>query len=218
MNEFSALELKLNYPETEYELVNVTLPKAMKKSGQLKINPTLEELMANDDDLLVTAENGVIRVVYVTTQYYDVAANDVLIILGFRPLNNISPGMFDPDLSGTGIMANRYAEAYEDAYLLMPKIFIQGDMTDAGFRFTAFPNPFFSEATLTYNLPENGSVKLMVYNSIGELVGELVNEPQVSGKHMIDFPSNGLPRGMYTFKLEFSGQHSSKCLTLKMMH
>ncbi|HNW88844.1 MAG TPA: T9SS type A sorting domain-containing protein [Bacteroidales bacterium] len=218
MNEFSALGLELSYPGTKYKLVSASMPKTANKNGLIKINPALEDIIADDNDLLVTEADGIIRVVYATTNHFDVAANDELIRLGFHSLSDADRGELDFNLSGTGLIANQYGEINGEAYLSMPRIFVQGNDTEAGFDFAGYPNPFSGDATLTYTIPENGTVKLKVYNAIGELVNELVNESQISGKHSAVFSPNGLSAGMYTFKLEFTGTEKSKCMVLKMIH
>ncbi|HNX88442.1 MAG TPA: kelch repeat-containing protein [Paludibacteraceae bacterium] len=218
MNELSAVGLELSYPSDKYKLVSASMSNTGKKSDAIKINPTLEEIIAANNDLLVTDVDGVIRVVYATTYHFEIAANVELISLGFRSLNNPGRGELDFNLSGTGMIANQYGEINEDAYLTMPKIFVQGDDMEAGFEFAGNPNPFSGDATLTYNIPENGTVKLSVYNAIGELVTLLVNESQSSGTHSAVFSPLNLPAGMYTFKLEFTGSNKSKCLVLKMIH
>jgi len=218
MNEFSALGLELSYPVAEYKLVSAYMPKAVNKNGTVKINPTLEEIIADNNDLLVTDIDGIIRVVFATTDHFDVTSEDEIIRLGFQSLNKLDQGELEFNLSGTGVIANQYGQENDETYLLMPKIFVQGNDADAGFEFAGYPNPFNGDATLTYNIPENGTVKLNVYNAIGELVSELVNETQISGKHSVNYLPQDLPAGMYTFKLEFTGPDKSKCMVLKMVH
>ncbi|HOY32346.1 MAG TPA: choice-of-anchor J domain-containing protein [Bacteroidales bacterium] len=215
MNEFSALGLELNYPHKDFRLVSASMPKTGNKNMN-KINPTLEEIIAEDNDLLVTDENGVIRVVFATTNHFDVASDDEMIILGFISNKTMNSGELDFSLSGTGVIGNQYGEENTDAYLTMPKIFVQNN-NDGDLEFSAYPNPFGREATLTYNLPENGTVKIKVYNTIGELVTELVNESQAAGKHTFEFPAGKLSGGMFTFKLEFTGTDVSKCQILKLI-
>ncbi len=218
INEFSALGLELNYPADKFKLVSANMPNTVKKCGPVKINPAFEEILTDDNDLLVTDQKGVIRVVYATTSNYDVDANDEMISLGFRSLQNLERGALEFDLQGTGLIADQYGMTNNDAYLFMPKIFVQGEDTEPGFEFLAYPNPFSDNATLTYTLPEDGTVKLNVFNAIGELVSTLVSESQLSGKHLAEFSSENLAAGMYTFKLEFTGSNKSKCMVLKMIH
>ncbi|HOY31521.1 MAG TPA: YCF48-related protein [Bacteroidales bacterium] len=218
MKDFSALGLELNYPDKDFMLVNVFMPKTSSKNGQVKINPSMEEIIADDNDLLVTDEDGVIRVVFATTNHFNVAANDELVTLGFRSVNDLVQGEVEFTLSGSGVIGDMYGEENDDAFLLMPKIFVQGDNNDPEFEFAGYPNPFSDDATLTYKIPENGTVKLKVYNAIGELVSEVINEAQTSGKHSVMFSQKDQPAGMYTFKLEFTGLNKSKCLILKLIH
>ena len=186
--------------------------------GTVKINPTFDEILTTDNELLVTDSNGVIRVVYATTNHYDVVVNDEMIVLGFRSLKDLEQGALEFDLSGTGVMANQYGEENDQAYLIMPKVLVQDNSADQGFEFSGYPNPFNGEASITYNLPENGLVTLKVYNAIGELVSTLVNETQEIGNHSVVFAQKNLSSGMYTFKLEFTAQGKSKCMIMKLIH
>lgn len=218
MADFSALGLELNYPDKDYKLVSAYLPKAHDKTRNIKINPGLEETIINHNDLLVTDENGVIRVVYATTNHFNVEANDEMIILGFRPLKNLTPGEIDFKLSGTGLIANQYGEENDDAFLTMPKILVQDNKAEAGFELAGYPNPFNGDATLTYNIPEAGTVKIKVYDATGRMVSELLNETQQGGKYSVKYSPENLPQGIYTFKLEFTGSENSQYLNLKMIH
>ncbi len=217
-NDLSALGLEISYPASEYKLVSAYMPGVGKNISATTINPTLDEIIANDNDLLVTDEDGIIRVVYATTSHFDVAAGDKVLVLGFRPLKPLVSGELEFNLSGTGVIADMYGNENEDAFLVMPKIFVQDDNMEAGFEFSGYPNPFSGNATLSYSLPENGSVKIEVFNAIGELVSVPVNEMQAQGKHTAEFASDGLPAGMYTFRLEFTGTEISKSMVLKLVH
>ncbi len=214
-DDFSTMGLELSYPQG-FRLVSAYMPRADHKNGTVKINPTLDEIIAENDDLLVTDENNIVRVVYATINSYNVAANDELIRLGFRSDSEMKTGEQDFNLSGTGVIANKFGEESGN-YLVMPKVFIQGNNTDAGFEFTGYPNPVKDEVTIAYNLPEAGSAELKVYNSIGELVDVVVNRYETKGSHTVLLNTKGLPTGIYTFRLEFIGKETSKSLVLKMI-
>jgi len=216
MNEFSALGLELNYPEG-YKLVSAYMPVVVNKSGSIKINPTLEEVISSDNDLLVTDDGRVIRVVYATTSYFDVAAGDVMIVLGFRALNQQDWDKPEFTLSGTGVIGNQFGEVNDDTYLIMPRVLIQGSTDNSGFEFTGYPNPFSGDATLTYNIPENGTVTIRVFNALGELVTVLINEAQPCGRHTVEFSGKDFPAGIYSVKLEFEGLQNSGHEVLKMI-
>jgi len=218
MNDFSALGLELNYPDETFSLVSASMSKESNKNGFVKINQTLEEIIAEDNDLLVTDEDGVIRVVFATTDHFDVAANDEIIRLGFRSYKSTTQGALDFELSGTGVMGDQYGQENEDAYLLMPRVFVQGNNTEPGFEFTGYPNPFDGDAILTYSIPADGMVKMDVYNVIGELVQEIINETRNGGRHEVVFLPGSLPAGMYTFRLEYTGTDKTQNKTIRLIH
>jgi len=219
MSDFSALQLELNYPDAEYELVSANIPGAGDKSTQLKINPSLDEIIADNTDLLVTDEDGVIRVLYATTQAFDVSAGDEIIRLGFRPRKQADAGYHDMFPEGTGLIANQYGEEDDDVFLVMPKIFIQDSPSrpDYGLGVTAYPNPFNDEVVLKYDLPGDGTVLINVYNLLGEKIAEAVHEDQAGGRHSVVFSQRHLPSGLYTFKIEYTISGKSKCEVLKMV-
>jgi len=218
INEFSALGLELNYPDKNFRLVGAYMPITSNKDDIIKINPTLEEIIADDNDLLVTDEDGVIRVVFATTKHFDLAANEEIIRLIFRSPQAPEPGELDFKLSGTGVIGNKYGEENQDAYLIMPKIYVQETNSEPGFKLAGYPNPFNDEVTLSYYLPENGTVKVSIFNAIGELLSEPVSELQDSGNHNLIIRQKDLPSGMYTFRMEFTGADRSKCMVLKLIH
>ena len=72
--------------------------------------------------------------------------------------------------------------------------------------FNNYPNPFNPSTIISYNLPVDAFVTLKVYNSIGEMVAEVINEFQTVGYHQQNFnsSSNGisLPSGIYFAELK----------------
>ncbi len=219
MKDFSALGLELKYPAGNYDLVNAFMPGNTNKNSAVKINPSLDEIITNDNDLLVTDEGGIIRVVYATTNHYDVDANDEIIRLVFRAHSNkFQNGDLGFELSGTGVIGDQCGNEDEGAILIMPKIFVQTANDETGFDINGYPNPVSSNATIAYNLPENGTVKLTVYNALGAMITELVNETQTGGKHSVVFCPENWPKGIYTFRLDFTGVQNSKCAIIKMIY
>lgn len=68
--------------------------------------------------------------------------------------------------------------------------------------FQNFPNPFNPITNVSFVLPESGHVKLIVFNSIGEIVSVLLNEYFDAGLHSVQFNSHGLPSGVYFYSLQ----------------
>ncbi len=70
-----------------------------------------------------------------------------------------------------------------------------------------YPNPFNPETTINYQLKENGSVELNVYNIKGQLVKTLVKKYQKTGEHNVvwngtDNSGNRLASGIYFYKIK----------------
>ena len=64
-----------------------------------------------------------------------------------------------------------------------------------------FPNPFDTHTIISYNLPTDELVRLVVYNMQGEEVSILVNGKQSAGKYSLTFDGAGLASGIYYYKL-----------------
>ena len=65
-----------------------------------------------------------------------------------------------------------------------------------------YPNPFNPSTLIKYSVPENGFVKLSVYNLIGEEVSVLVNETVDAGFYEVTFNAANLPSGTYFYRLQ----------------
>ena len=65
-----------------------------------------------------------------------------------------------------------------------------------------YPNPFNPATTIKYTLPYQSSVKLSVYNMLGEVITELVNEVQETGYYEVQWDASNLSSGMYIYTLE----------------
>ncbi|MGH7492559.1 MAG: DUF7594 domain-containing protein [bacterium] len=82
------------------------------------------------------------------------------------------------------------------------------------------PNPFNAQIVIEYALPEEAYVSLAVYNSIGQLVRQLVNETQPPGaKHVIwdsrDDNDREVGSGVYLSRLQVGGQTFVQKMTLQ---
>ncbi|HLG33072.1 MAG TPA: T9SS type A sorting domain-containing protein, partial [Ignavibacteriaceae bacterium] len=77
-----------------------------------------------------------------------------------------------------------------------------------------YPNPFNPNTTIKYSIPEDGFVKLAVYNLLGEEVTTLVNNTQKAGRYEVGFDGSELSSGVYIYRIETSNFTSSKKLML----
>ena len=77
-----------------------------------------------------------------------------------------------------------------------------------------YPNPFNPTTTISYSLPAEGKVELIVYDILGREVRTLINDFQSAGKHNTEFNGNILSSGVYIYRLSYDGQSYVKKMML----
>ncbi|MEW6197031.1 MAG: T9SS type A sorting domain-containing protein [Bacteroidota bacterium] len=69
-----------------------------------------------------------------------------------------------------------------------------------------YPNPFNSYSKIRFELKKQSNVKILVFNTLGEMIQKLVNGIYTSGVHSVVFNSSHLPSGIYYYSLISEGQ------------
>jgi len=64
-----------------------------------------------------------------------------------------------------------------------------------------YPNPFSTNTTVSYTLPNPAEARLELFNLLGQRVRILMSDVQSSGDHQFDFKSNHLSSGVYFLRL-----------------
>ncbi|MCE1190274.1 MAG: T9SS type A sorting domain-containing protein [Ignavibacteria bacterium] len=64
-----------------------------------------------------------------------------------------------------------------------------------------YPNPFNPSTTISFSIPETGTVRITIYNQSGEQVIELLNENLNAGAHSITWNATHQASGMYLCKI-----------------
>ncbi|MBE2280016.1 MAG: T9SS type A sorting domain-containing protein [Ignavibacteriaceae bacterium] len=80
-----------------------------------------------------------------------------------------------------------------------------------------YPNPFNPETKIRYSIPSNISlihVKLILYTIQGNEVGILVDEVQNSGNYEVSFKADGIPSGVYFYKIQAGAFEQTKKMIL----
>jgi len=65
-----------------------------------------------------------------------------------------------------------------------------------------YPNPFNPSTTIYFGIPKESSVKISVFNILGQEVTTLLNKTLNAGFHKVTFDASGLNTGMYIYKIE----------------
>jgi hypothetical protein len=161
---------------------------------------TFEGISSKLEGLVSHADDG-----SVTIGWADIAgkapqfkANDALITLKFSAkTENGSIGItLDPAseiAGGDGVVISAAKLSAPIAEITnIPTVFSLGQN---------YPNPFNPSTTLRYGLPARSSVRLVIYNVLGQVVKELVNTEQQAGIQSIVWNAN-VSTGLYFYRLE----------------
>jgi hypothetical protein len=65
-----------------------------------------------------------------------------------------------------------------------------------------YPNPFNPSTTIRYNLQAGAHVTLTVFNTLGQIVGTLMNGAQDAGYHEVRLDGSGLASGVYFYRIQ----------------
>ena len=77
-----------------------------------------------------------------------------------------------------------------------------------------FPNPFNPSTEILFDLPEDATVSLVVYDVLGREVARLVQEELRAGTHRARFDAQGLPSGIYFYRIQAGDFAQTRCMTL----
>lgn len=69
-----------------------------------------------------------------------------------------------------------------------------------------FPNPSLEQTTVRYQLPEDGTVEIALYNVLGQQVATLARGEQAAGNRQITVDTSTLGSGVYFVRLQAQGQ------------
>ena len=107
-----------------------------------------------------------------------------------------------------------------------PKIYSATSSTDGSFTFTNvtevkdqqlptgysvsanYPNPFNPRTRIEITLPNNGNVKVELYNQIGQKVRSDIEKYFTAGNNYIDLELKGLSNGFYIARINVDGRYN----------
>ena len=87
---------------------------------------------------------------------------------------------------------------------------IPGDLPESLSLAPAYPNPLQGSAQIQFELPTRMQATLRVYNTLGQQITVLAEGMHEAGSHTYVFSSEGLPSGVYFYRLEAGSQRTTQ--------
>lgn len=189
-----AISLVMTYPENLLHIEDVRLK-----------NP------AHAQNLMFTAEKGVLRVAWYSPAGLQIDFRDPLLILKIRASEKPLIGKLDFIVEGMSEVADPKGILFENVRLEAPEL-ISSESADELTLAQNYPNPFRSSTEISYYLPEAGKVSLRVFNPLGQQIATLTDEIQQSGYYVREFNEPQAEAGVYAIQLTFENQGTKKVL------
>jgi photosystem II stability/assembly factor-like uncharacterized protein len=79
-----------------------------------------------------------------------------------------------------------------------------------------YPNPFNPKTKIDYDMPVRGKVVITIYNQLGQVMLNLVNETKDAGYYTAEFDGSNLASGIYFYRISLTGERKSYSKMLKM--
>jgi hypothetical protein len=76
-----------------------------------------------------------------------------------------------------------------------------------------YPNPFNSSTVIRYDLPDQATVTIKIYNILGQVIATLADGIQPAGRHSVIWNADNSPSGVYFCQIQ-TGEY---LVTRKMM-
>jgi hypothetical protein len=118
-----------------------------------------------------------------------------------------------PGLAGRTLVArgpvelNRSTTAVEDEVTVLPRTSGLG---------ATYPNPFNASTTIPFTLATAGTVRLAIYNALGQPVAVLIDGALKAGAHSVTWSAGTAPSGLYFSRLSWgTGTQTAKLLLVR---
>jgi len=109
---------------------------------------------------------------------------------------------------------DKNGELLKNVEISIPKIKVISENFDI---INTYPNPFVTNVNFEYYLPDAGYVTVGVYNASGQLINTPTKEYHDAGIHQYLFDGTNLPKGMYLYRIIYSGTNNKEYLMTRSM-
>jgi hypothetical protein len=175
-------------------------------AASLKINypaevVTFAGISSKLHDVVIRTDEGSVTIVWADISAKNAMAfkaNEALVTLKFSP--KASKAIVGITADSWSELSNADGTVISMAKLSAPIVEITNIPTVFSLS-QNYPNPFNPSTSLRYGLPSRSSVRLVIYNMLGQVVKDLVNTEQPAGYQSVIWNAN-VSSGMYFYRLE----------------
>ncbi len=176
----------------------------------------VEEVVSSPEGTQFTLGNGTLNIAWSDPNALSLSETDAILTLKLKAkVENADASELFTVKAGSEF-ADQRAGVINNLDLKMGSI---STMTAGSYSLSNYPNPFRNSTTISYVLPEQGHVKLVVTNMYGETIKTLVDADQVAGNYQVVVnPSEiNLSSGVYLYKIDVNGVSTFFTKTNKMV-
>jgi len=185
-----AVSMVINYPADLFEVSGVAMADR------------------NIDNMIYNVENGTIRIAWYTTSKLTLNPDETLLTLSLRAKDLSSVDNLDLTLDGITEIADETG-IVQWVDLTMPKLAVAQQHNSV----SIYPNPFRNRTEFSYILTEEAQVNIQVFDMLGNVVSNLVNEKQAANAYTFTYDASSLLPGVYTYKVVFNNGRSEEVKT-----
>ena len=84
------------------------------------------------------------------------------------------------------------------------------DLSNEQNQIKTYPNPFSTQTSISFYIPQSSIVSLKVHDMCGREVASLLNEKMLQGNHTVSYSAENLPTGLYYFQLRTENNIETK--------
>jgi hypothetical protein len=126
-------------------------------------------------------------------------------------------------LDGEGMLIGAYGDDERGAssgaaYLIEPMVNVGVDddaaVPTAYTLHPNYPNPFNPETVIQFDLPQAAHTRLIIYDMMSREVARLLDTPLGAGTHAVTWQAEGLPSGVYVYRLETGAYSAARTMVL----
>ena len=77
-----------------------------------------------------------------------------------------------------------------------------------------YPNPFNASTTIGFSIPQSGTVRLEVFNQLGQRVASLINDSFPAGAYRTQWNAVGVASGTYYYRIQSGGYVETRRMIL----